>query len=601
MNLSTPFIKRSVATTLLAIGIAIAGIVAFRLLPISSLPQVEFPVIMVQASLPGASPEVMASSVATPLERQFGRIAGITQMTSTSNLGSTTVVIQFDLTRDIDGAARDVQAAINAARSQLPANLPSNPTYRKVNPADAPIMIIALTSDLYNRGQMYDAASTVLQQKLSQIDGVGQVTVGGSSLPAVRVELNPTALNNAGIGLNAVSNAIRAANVNIPKGQITDGATTSQIVTNDQLFGADQYKQLIIAYRNNAPVRLMDVADVTDSVENVRSIGLSKGNPAILLVIFKQPNANVVETVNRIYSLLPQLKAAIPAGIHMDVVMDRTPMIRASLRDVEFTLMVAVLLVILVVYLFLGEIHTALIPSVAVPLSLLGTFAVIYVLGYSLNILSLMALTISTGFVVDDAVVVLENIMRHIDAGMDKLQATLLGAKEVGFTVLSMSISLVAVFTPILLMGGIVGRLFREFAVTLSVAILMSLMVSLTVTPMMCARVLRSKAPITPIATLTAPQIPPRKIAYRISVPSCRQLVYFNACIAVTNTAWDGVEPFAFNAIPHISRHYIERIFIYKSTQGIFSTTRYWSYHSQRASTTRYFVSSNATKNCRLS
>lgn len=493
MNLSAPFIKRSVATTLLAIGLAIAGIVAFRVLPVSSLPQVEFPVIMVQAMLPGASPEVMASSVATPLERQFGRIAGITQMTSTSNLGSTTVIIMFDLSRNIDGAARDVQAAINAARSQLPSNLPNNPTYRKVNPADAPILIFALTSDTYTKGQMYDAASTVLQQKFSQIEGVGQVIVGGSSLPAVRAELNPNALNNYGIGLEAVHNAISAANVNRPKGQLSNNTTTSQIVANDQLFGADQYKSLILAYRNNAPVRLGDVANVTNSIENVRSIGLSKGKPAVLLVIFKQPNANVVETANRIYRLLPQLKASIPAGIHMDIVMDRTPMIRASLHDVELTLIVAILLVILVVYIFLGDVRTALIPTVAVPLSLLGTFAVMYLLGYSLNILSLMALTISTGFVVDDAVVVLENTMRHIEAGMDRMQATLLGAQEVGFTVMSMSISLVAVFTPILLMGGIVGRLFREFAVTLSVAIVMSLLVSLTVTPMMCARVLRSR------------------------------------------------------------------------------------------------------------
>ena len=492
MNLSAPFVKRRVATTLLAIGLAIAGILAFRVLPVASLPQVEFPVIMVQAMLPGASPEVMASSVATPLERQFGHIAGVTQMTSTSNLGSTTVIIVFDVTRNIDGAARDVQAAINAARSQLPVNLPSNPTYRKVNPADAPILIFALTSQTHTKGQMYDAASTILQQKFSQMDGVGQVVVGGSSLPAIRVELKPGALTNAGIGLDTLRNAISAANVNRPKGQLTNGATTSQIVANDQLFSVEDYQSLIVAYRNDAPVRLGDVADVVHSVENVRSIGLSSGKPAVLLVIFKQPNANVVETADRIYAALPQLRAAIPAGIHMNVVMDRTPMIRASLRDVEITLVIAVVLVVLVVSVFLNDLRSAVIPSVAVPLSLLGTFSVMYLLDYSLNILSLMALTISTGFVVDDAVVVLENITRHIEAGMDRMKATLLGAKEVGFTVMSMSISLIAVFTPILLMGGIVGRLFREFAVTLSVAIAMSLIVSLTVTPMLCARVLRS-------------------------------------------------------------------------------------------------------------
>lgn len=493
MNLSAPFIRRPIATTLLALGLVIAGIIAFYRLPVSSLPQMDFPTISVQASLPGASPEVMATSVATPLERQLGRIAGITQMTSTSNLGTTSITVQFDLSRNIDGAARDVQAAINAAHGQLPTNLPSNPTYRKINPADAPIMIIALTSDLYSTGQMYDTASTILQQKLSQIDGVGQVIVGGSSLPAVRVELNPTALNQYGIGLEDVRAAIASANTNLPKGQITNGALSFELEDNDQIFHAQQYKPLIIAYRNNAPVRLSDVSNVVESVENIRAAGLANGKPSVLLVIFKQPGSNIISTVDHIRQILPQLKASIPSAINMTISMDRTATIRASLHDVEATLLIAVILVLLVVYVFLGSIRAALIPSVAVTLSLLGTFAIMYLLNYTLDNLSLMALTISTGFVVDDAVVVLENTMRHIEAGMKPMQAALQGATEVGFTVLSMSSSLIAVFIPILFMGGIVGRLFREFAVTLSSAIFVSLLVSLTVSPMMCSQLLKPK------------------------------------------------------------------------------------------------------------
>lgn len=493
MNLSAPFIRRPIGTTLLAIGVAIAGIVAFKLLPVSSLPQVDFPTINVQASLPGASPEIMATSVATPLERQLGRIAGITQMTSNSTLGSAQITVQFDISRNIDGAARDVQAAINAAHSQLPANLPNNPIYRKVNPAEAPIMVLALTSDTATTGQMYDAASTILQQKISQLNGIGQVYVGGSSLPAVRVELNPTALNSYGIGLTAVRSAIAAANVNRPKGQFSNNTVTSEISTNDQIFKAYQYRPLIIAYRNGNAVRLSDVAQVNDSVENLRNAGLSNGRPAVLLILFKTPGANVIETVDRVRAALPQLKASIPAAINMTVAMDRTATIRAALRDVELTLLMAVILVILVVYVFLGNVRAMLIPSVAVPLSLLGTFGVMRLLHYSLDNLSLMALTICTGFVVDDAVVVLENITRHIEMGVQPIRAALDGAREVGFTVLAMSTSLIAVFAPILLMGGIVGRLFREFAVTLSVAILVSLVVSLIVTPMMCARLIKAE------------------------------------------------------------------------------------------------------------
>lgn len=493
MSLSSPFIQRPIGTTLLAIGIAIAGLVAFNVLPVSPLPQIDFPTIMVQAALPGASAETMATSVATPLETQLGKIAGITEMTSASSLGSTRVTLQFDLTRNIDGAARDVQAAINAARTNLPPNLPSNPTYRKVNPADAPILILALTSTKYTTGQMYDAASTILQQRLSQVRGVGQVFVGGSSLPAVRIELNPTALNSYGISLTSVANAVAAHNNNRPKGQVISGSSNSEIHTNDQLFKSYQYAPLIIAYRNNSPVRLSDVAEVNDSVEDIRNAGLANGKPSVLLVLFKQPGANVIDTIDSVRALLPQLKASIPAAIDVNVMMDRTATIRTSLHDVEVTLVIAMLLVILVTYIFLGSLRAMLIPGVAVLLSLLGTFGIMKLFGYSLDNLSLMALTISTGFVVDDAVVVLENISRHLEMGVKPLQAALDGAKEVGFTVVSMSLSLIAVFIPILMMGGIVGRLFREFSVTLSIAILVSLIISLTVTPMMCAQLLKSK------------------------------------------------------------------------------------------------------------
>lgn len=492
MNLSSPFIKRPIGTSLLAVGIAIAGIVAFNLLPVSPLPQIDFPTISVSASLPGGSAEDMATSVATPLERQLGNISGVTEMTSSSSLGSTRITLQFDLSRDIDGAARDVQAAINAAQSYLPANLPSNPTYRKVNPADAPIMIIALTSNKYTTGEMYDAASTILQQKLSQVNGIGQVLVGGSSLPAVRIELNPTAVNSYGIGFSNIQNAIAAENVNSPKGKLIINKTTSTIIANDQLFKASQYAPLIIAYRNGNPVRLSDVATVNDSVEDVRNAGIANGKPSVLLVLFKQPGANVIKTIDHVNAMLPELHAFIPSAIDMTVMMDRTQTIRASLHDVELTLLIAMILVIIVTYLFLGNFRAMLIPGVAVPLSLLGTFGVMSLLNYSLDNLSLMALTIATGFVVDDAVVVLENITRHIEMGTDAFQAALMGAKEVGFTVVSMSASLIAVFIPILLMGGVVGRLFREFSITLSVAILVSLLISLTLTPMMCSRFLKT-------------------------------------------------------------------------------------------------------------
>jgi multidrug efflux pump len=493
MSISTPFIKRPVATTLLAVGLAISGIVAFKFLPVSALPQIEFPTISVQASLPGASPEIMASSIATPLERQIGHIAGITEITSSSTLGSTRITVQFDLTRNIDGAARDVQAAINASRSQLPIDLPSQPTYRKVNPADAPVMILALTSSIYSTGEMYDAASTILAQKLSQVEGIGQVIVGGSSLPAVRVELNPNIINKYGIGLEDIRASLQASNANRPKGQLSNGIQTAEIITNDQIFKAIDYQPLIISYKNGAPVRLSDVAEVTDSVEDLRNAGLANGKPAVVIILFKQPGANVIETVDNIKEIIPVLQGSIPAKMDMAIMMDRTTTIRASLRDVEATLIIAIILVVWVIYVFLRNARAALIPSITVPLSLLGTFGVMYLLGFTLDNLSLMALTIATGFVVDDAVVVLENISRHIEAGMKPLNAAIIGAKEVGFTVLSMSFSLIAVFIPILLMSGIVGRLFREFALTMSIAILISLMISLTVTPMMCAMLLKSK------------------------------------------------------------------------------------------------------------
>lgn len=493
MNLSKPFINRPIATMLLALAILLGGILAFELLPVSSLPQVDFPTISVQASLPGGNPETMATSVATPLERQLGIIAGITDITSSSTLGSTRIILQFDLSRNIDGAARDVQAAINAARSNLPTNLPSNPTYRKVNPADAPIMILALTSEVYTTAQMFDLASTIMAQKLSQVDGIGQVIVGGGALPAVRVELNPTALNKYGIGLQDVGDMLAAANANRPKGQITTDSKTGDILANDQLFKAEQYRPLIVVYRNGMPVRLSDVAEVNDSIQDVRNAGLANGKPAIVLVLFKQPGANVVETVDRVQANMPFLRALLPGSVDMDVMMDRTATIRASLHDVEATLLMSIALVILVVYFFLRNIRGMLIPSVAMTLSLFGTFGIMHLCGYSLDNLSLMALTIATGFVVDDAIVVLENITRYIEQGMQPIAAALKGAREVGFTVLSMSLSLVAVFIPILFMGGIVGRLFREFAVTLSIAIFVSMIISLTLTPMMCAHFLKAE------------------------------------------------------------------------------------------------------------
>jgi multidrug efflux pump len=491
MSLSSPFIKRPVATTLLTAAIALAGGVAFTVLPVSPLPQIDFPTISVGASLPGASPEIMASSVATPLERQFGRIAGITEMTSSSFLGTTSITMQFDLNRNIDGAARDVQAAINAARSYLPANLPSNPTYRKVNPADAPIMILGMTSDVYDRGPLYDAASTIIQQKLSQVQGVGQVSVGGSSLPAVRVDLNPTQLNSYGLGLSAVASMLSRQNANLAKGQITSNSTSADIVANDQLLKAADYKPLVVGYNNGAAIKLSDIANVTDAVENVRAAGFVNGKPAVMLIISRQPGANIIDTVDRVREAIPILKASIPAAMKITEVFDRTQTIRASVNDVERTLLISIALVILVVFLFLRNVRATLIPSVAVPVSLIGTFGVMYLCHFSIDNLSLMALTISTGFVVDDAIVVIENITRYLEQGMAPMEAALKGAREIGFTVLSISISLVAVFIPILLMGGIVGRLFREFAVTLSVAILVSLVISLTTTPMMCSRLLK--------------------------------------------------------------------------------------------------------------
>jgi len=492
MNISSPFIDRPVATTLLTIGVVLAGAVAFRLLPVSPLPRVDLPTISVSASLPGASPETMAATVAMPLERSLGLIAGVTEMTSTSALGSTRIVLQFDLDRDINGAARDVQGAINAARSSLPTGLNGNPSYRKVNPADAPIMILALTSETMTQGQMYDAASTIIAQKLSHLEGVGQVQVGCSSLPAVRVEINPQALYKYGIGFEDVRTALASANANRPKGVVEEGARNWQIDANDQAKTAREYLPLIIAYRNGAPVGLTDVAEVVDSVQDLRNAGSSNGKPSVLVIVSRQPNANIIETVDRVMELIPTLRASIPAAIDLQVMMERTTTIRASLRDAGRTLALSVALVVLVVFLFLRHGRAALIPSVAVPVSLIGTFGVMYLFDYSLDNLSLMALTIATGFVVDDAIVVLENCSRHIEAGMPPMEAARLVAGEVGFTVLAMTLSLVAVFIPLLLMGGFVGRFFREFAVVLSAAILVSLVVSLTTTPMMCSRLLRS-------------------------------------------------------------------------------------------------------------
>ena len=494
MSLSTPFIHRPVGTALLTIAIALAGIVAFFMLPMAPLPQVDYPTISVGAGLPGASPEIMASSVATPLERQFGKIAGITEMTSSSGLGSTNVTMQFDLNRNIDGAARDVQAAINAARSYLPINLPSNPTYRKVNPSDAPILILGLTSKIHDKGQLYDAASTIMAQRLSQVQGVGQVTVGGSSLPAVRVEINPTQLMHTGLSLQDVATMLSQQNANIPKGQISTGSFTADILANDQLLKADMYKPLVVGFHNGAAIKLSDIADVTDSVSNVRTAGYTNGQPSILLQISRQPGANIIDTVDRIRQALPSLEASIPSGITMTTVIDRTTTIRASVNDVELSLMISIMLVILVVFVFLRSGRATFIPSIVVPVSLLGTFGMMYLLGYTIDNLSLMALTISTGFVVDDAIVVIENITRYIEMGESPLAAAIKGAREVGFTVVSMSLSLIAVFIPILLMGGILGRLFREFAMTLSIAILMSLCISLTATPMMCSRLLKRES-----------------------------------------------------------------------------------------------------------
>nr|WP_274618519.1 MULTISPECIES: multidrug efflux RND transporter permease subunit MdtC [Pantoea] len=488
------FIHRPVATTLLTLAIALAGILGFRMLPVAPLPQLDFPVILISASLPGASPETMAASVATPLERSLGRIAGVSEMTSTSSLGSTRIILVFDFDRDINGAARDVQAAINAAQSLLPTGMPNRPTYRKANPSDAPIMILTMTSDIYNPGQLYDYASTQLAQKLSQIDGVGDVTVGGSSLPAVRVDLNPQALFNQGVSLDAVRTAISNANQRRPQGAIDDTQQRWQVRTNDELQTASVYQPLVVHYNNGAAVRLSDVANVQDSVQDVRNAGMTNGKPAVLLVVRKSPDANIIDTVDRIRAEMPELHEVIPAAIDLQIAQDRSPTIRASLHEVEQSLVIAVALVILVVFFFLRDGRATLIPAAAVPVSLIGTFAAMYLCGFSLNNLSLMALTIATGFVVDDAIVVLENIARHVEAGMKPLQAALTGVREVGFTVLSMSLSLIAVFLPLLMIGGIIGRFFSEFAITLSVAILISLFISITLTPMMCAYLLKPQA-----------------------------------------------------------------------------------------------------------
>ena len=492
MNISAPFIARPVATTLLTLAIALAGLLGFLRLPVSPLPQVDFPTISVTATLPGASPETVSTSVAEPLERHLGQIADVSEMTSQSGIGQARITLQFGITRNIDGAARDVEAAINAARADLPTNLPANPTYRKVNPADAPILILALTSKTLTQGQMYDAASNILAQRLSQLSGIGNVIIGGSTLPAVRVELNPQALYHYGIGLEDLRAALASANANSPKGTIDDGNHRYQIYTNDQANVAADYAPLVVAYRNGAAVRLTDVADVKDSVQDVRNLGMSNGQPAILIILYRQPNANIIETIDNVKAELPHLEAAMPADTNVTVAIDRSTTIRASLHDTELTLVVAVILVTLVVYLFLRNLSATLIPGVAVPISIFGTFGAMYLLGYSLDILSLMALTIATGFVVDDAIVVLENISRHMEEGMPRMQAAFRGAREVGFTVLSISLSLIAVFIPILLMGGILGRLFREFTVTLSIAILVSLVISLTTTPMMCALFLQT-------------------------------------------------------------------------------------------------------------
>jgi multidrug efflux pump len=493
MNISAPFIRRPVATTLLTVAIAFVGAIAYEVLPVSPLPQVDFPTVSVSAALPGASAQTMASSVATPLERQFGHIASVTEMTSASTLGNTSVTIQFDLSRNIDGAARDVEAAINAARTYLPTNLPANPLYRKVNPADAPIMILGLTSDKYGPAKLYDEASTVIIQKLSQIQGVGQVAAGGGALPAVRVDANPTQLASYGLTLTNLQSMLSLQNADLPKGQISDGIVTADILANDQILLADDYKPLVVGYNHGAAIRLSDVAQVTDSVQNVRAAGYLNGKRAVMIIIYRQPGANIIATVGRIRAQLPFIKASIPLGIDITIVLDRTTTIRASVSDVEWTLLISIGLVIVVVFVFLRNGRATLIPGVAVPVSLIGTFAVMYLFGYSIDNLSLMAMTISTGFVVDDAIVVMENIVRHLENGVKPIAAALKGAEEIGFTVFTISISLIAVFIPLLMMGGIVGRLFREFAVTLSTAILVSMIVSLTTTPMMCAYLLRNE------------------------------------------------------------------------------------------------------------
>src|SRR6201998_860304 len=495
MNVSAPFINRPVATTLLTVAIAIAGAIAFKVLPVSPLPQVDFPTISVSGSFAGARAEIMASSGATPLERQFGHIAGVTEMTSTSGLGTASITIQFDLSRNIDGAARDVEAAINSARTYLPANLPANPTYRKVNPADAPIMILGLTSEKYPTPKLYDEASTVIEQKLSQIQGVGQGFVGGGPLPSVRVEVNPTKLESRGLTLGSIQSALSLQNADMPRGRIANDSVTADIITNDKVSNAHKYKPLIIGYHNGTAIHLSDVADVTNSTQNLRTAGYLNGTPSVTVIIFRQPGANIIDTVDRIRTQLPFLEAILPQGIKPTIVLDRTTTIRASVDDVERTLLISVGLVILVVFVFLRNGRATIIPSIAVPVSLVGTFAVMYMVGFSLDNLSLMALTISTGFVIDDAIVVMENITRYLEQGMAPMEAALKGAREIGFTVFSISISLVAVFIPILLMAGIVGRLFREFAVTLGTAIVVSMVISLTTTPTMCAHLLKHERP----------------------------------------------------------------------------------------------------------
>jgi multidrug efflux pump len=493
MNISAPFIKRPVATVLLTTGVMLVGAIAFKVLPVSPLPQVDFPTISVQAGLPGASPEIMASSIATPLEREFGHVAGVTEMTSSSSLGSTSVTLQFELSRNIDGAARDVEAAINAARANLPANLPANPSYRKVNPADAPIVILGLTSDKYDKPTLYDEASSVIAQKLSQIEGVGQVSVGGGAGPSVRVELNPTLLNSYGLTIQNVQSVLSQQNAHQAVGQISNSNTTTDIIVDDQMHQADEYKPLIVGYHNGAAIRLSDVAEVSNGAQNIRAAGYLNGVPSITVIISRQPGANIIETVDRIKAELPSIEASIPQGIKTTMVLDRTTTIRASVNDVERTLVLSVLLVILVVFLFLRDWRATLIPTVAVPTSLIGTFAVMYLLDFSIDNLSLMALTIATGFVVDDAIVVMENISRLREDGMSPMDAAFQGSKEIGFTILSISMSLIAVFIPILFMAGIVGRLFREFAVTLATAIVVSMVISLTTTPMMCAHLLKEE------------------------------------------------------------------------------------------------------------